>query len=90
MIKYRKMGGAGHVTLIGAGRGTYRVVVGRPEGKRLLGRHRHRWYIIKMYLQEIGWGCVDWVDLPQVMVKWRVLGNAVMGHRVHKCGELLG
>jgi hypothetical protein len=42
-----------------------------------------------MYLQEIGWGCVDWIDLPQVKVKWRDLGNAAVDHRVHKCGEFL-
>jgi hypothetical protein len=72
------------------GRGTYSVVVGRPELKGLLGRRRRRWYDnIKMYLQEIRWGCVDWVDLPQVKVKWRVVRNAAMDHRVHKCGEFL-
>ena len=75
----------------GGGSGTYRVVVGRPEAKGLLGRHRHIWYDnIKMYHQEIGWeDALDWSDLPQVKVKWRVLGNAVMDHRVHKCGEFL-
>jgi hypothetical protein len=74
---------------MGEGRGTYRVVVGRHEVKGLLGRPRRRWYdTIKMYLQGIRWGCVDWIDLPHVKVKWRVLGNAAMDHRVHKCVSL--
>jgi hypothetical protein len=75
---------------MGEGRGTYRVVVGLPDGKLLLGRPRSRWYDnIIMCLQEIGWGCVDWIDLPQVKVKWQFLGGVVMDHRVHKCGEFL-
>jgi hypothetical protein len=47
--------------------GAYRILVGRPEGKRPLGRPRRRWeYNIKMDLQEVGWGGMDWIDLDQV------------------------
>jgi hypothetical protein len=57
----------------------YRLFVGTPEGKRPLGRQRHRWVDnIKMDLLEIGWGGVDWIGLPQDRGKWRALVNAVM------------
>jgi hypothetical protein len=52
--------------------------VGKPVGKRLLGRPRHRWVDnVKMDLGEIGWGGVDWIDLPEDGDKWRALVNAV-------------
>ena len=55
---------AGHVACTGEKRGLYSVLVGKPEGKRQLGRHRRRWkYDIKMDLQEVGRGGMDWIDL---------------------------
>jgi hypothetical protein len=57
--------------------------VGKPEGKRPLGRPKHRWVDnIKMGLLEIGWGGVDWIGLAQDRDKWRALVNAVMNLRV--------
>jgi hypothetical protein len=57
--------------------------VGKPEGKRPLGRPRYRWMDnTKMYLLEIGWGCVDWIGLAQDRDKWRALVNANMNLRV--------
>jgi hypothetical protein len=57
--------------------------VGKPEGKRPLGRPRHRWvYNIKMDLREIGWGGMDWTDLAQDRDQWRALVNMVMNLRV--------
>jgi hypothetical protein len=66
----------------GKRRGTYRVLVQRPEGKRTLGRPRRRLEgNIKIELQEVGWG-VDWIDLAQDRDRWRVVVNAVMNLRV--------
>jgi hypothetical protein len=60
----------------------YRLLVGKPEGKRPLRRARRRWADnIKMDLLEIGWGVVDWIGLAQDRDKWRALVNAVMNHR---------
>jgi hypothetical protein len=74
---------AGHVELMGEGRGAYRILVGKPEGRRPIGRPRRIWEDnIKMYLQEMGWEGVDWIDMAQDMVWWRVLVNAVMNLRV--------
>ena len=57
---------AGHVAGMGERRGVYRVLVGKPEGKRSLGRTRRRWEDnIKMDLQEVGFGGMDWIDLAQ-------------------------
>ena len=53
----------GHVARMGERRGVYGVLVGKPEGKRLLGRHRCRWEDIKMDLQEVGCGGKDWIEL---------------------------
>jgi hypothetical protein len=66
VIKSRRMRWAGYVTRMGEGRGAYRILVGRPEGMRPLGRPRHRWEDnIKMDLQEVGWGGMDWIDMAQ-------------------------
>jgi len=61
----------------------FRVLVGKPEGKRSLGRPRHRWEDnIKMDLQELGCGGMDWIELAQDRDRWRALVNAVMNIRV--------
>jgi hypothetical protein len=66
MMKSRIMRGAGHVARAGEGRGVYTVLVGTPEGKRPLERPRHRWKDnIKMDLQEVGCGGMDWIELAQ-------------------------
>ena len=66
-------------------RGVHRVLVGRPEGKRPLGRPRRRWGDnIKMDLQEVGGGCEDWLELAQDRDRWRALVNTVMNLRVPK------
>jgi hypothetical protein len=68
---------------MGEGRGVYRVLVGKPEGKRPLGRPRHRWEDnIKMDLQEVGCGGMDWIELAQDRDRWRALVNAVVNLRV--------
>jgi hypothetical protein len=83
MIKSRGMSWAGHVARIGETRNAYRILVGKPEGKRPLGRPRRRWVdSIKMDLGEIGWDGRDWLELAQVRDKWQVLVNTVMNLRV--------
>jgi hypothetical protein len=65
------------------GRGVYRVLVGKPEGRRPFGRPRHRWEDnIKLDLREVGWGGMDWIDLAQDVDRWRVLTTAVMNLRI--------
>ena len=69
----------------GVGRGVHRVLVGRPEGKRLLGRPRCRWEDnIKIDLQKVGGGCGDWMKLGQDRDRWRALVSTVMNLRVLK------
>jgi hypothetical protein len=64
-------------------RNVYRVLVGKPEGKRLLGRPRRTWEDgIRMDLKEIGWGSVDWIQLAQDRDRWRAVVNTVIKLRV--------
>ena len=82
VIKSRRMRWAGHVARMGE-KGAYRVLVGKPEGKRPLGRPRRRWVDnIRMDLQEVGCGYVDWIGLAQDRDRWRMLVSAVMKLRV--------
>jgi len=68
---------------MGESRGVYRVLVGKPEGKRPLGRPRRRWEDnIKMDIQEVGCGGMDWTDVTQDRDRWRAFVNAVMNLRV--------
>jgi hypothetical protein len=83
VIKSRRMRWAGHMARMGEGRGVYRVLVGRPEGKRLLGRARRRWEDnIKMDLREIEIDGENWIQLAQDRVQWRAFVNTVMNLRV--------
>jgi hypothetical protein len=69
--------------MYGEGRGVYRVLVGKSEGKRPLGRPRRRWEDnIRMILQEVGCGCGDWIGLAQGMDTWRVVVSALRNLRV--------
>jgi hypothetical protein len=73
----------GHAALTEEKRNAYRILVGKPEGKRPLGRPRRRWEDnIKMYVREIGWGGMNWIDLAQDRDQWRALVNTVMNLRV--------
>ena len=79
VIKSRRMRWAGHVTRMEEGRGVHKVLVGKPEGKRPLGRPGRRWEDnIKMELEEVGRGCGDWMELAQYRDRWRALVSAVM------------
>jgi hypothetical protein len=79
VFKARRMKWAGHVARMGEVRGAYNILVGRPEGRRQLGRPRRRWEDnIEMDLREVGFGDVDWIPLPQDRVRWRALVNTVM------------
>jgi hypothetical protein len=81
VIKSRRMRWAGHVARMGEARGVYRVLVGRPEGKRPLGRPRLRWEDnIKMDLRETGIDGANWIQLAQDRVQWWACVNTVMNH----------
>ena len=83
VIKSRILRWAGHVARMGKRRGAYRDLVGKPEGKRPLGRLRHtRGDNIKKDLQEVGCGSMDWIDPAQDRGRWGQLVNAVMNIHV--------
>jgi transcription termination factor 2 len=85
VVKSRRMRWAGHVARMEEGRGVYRVLVGKPEGKRPLGRPRHRWEDnIKMDIEEVGGSCGDWMELAQDRDRWRALVGTVRNLRVPK------
>jgi hypothetical protein len=68
---------------MGERRGAYRALVGKPEGRRPLGRPKRRWEDnIKMDLREVGWGGMDWINLAEDRDRWRALVNSVMNLRV--------
>jgi hypothetical protein len=83
IIKSRRMRWAGHVARMGEKRNVYKLLVGKPERKRTLGRPRRRWIDnIKMDLLEIGLSVVDWIGLAQDRYRWRAVVNSVMNLRV--------
>jgi len=83
VIKSRRMRWAGHVARMGEKRVVYRVLLGKPEGRRPLGRPRRRWVVnIRMDLQEVGCGYMDWIRLAQDRDRCRTLVSAVMNLRV--------
>jgi len=83
VIKSRRMKLAWHVTHMGEERGVYRVLVGKPEGRRPMGRPRRRWVDnIRTDPQEVGCGYMDCIGLAQDRDRWRTLVSAVMNLRV--------
>jgi hypothetical protein len=83
IIKSRRMRRAGNVARMREKRTAYMLLVGKPEGRRPLGRPRHRWVDnIRMDLGEVGWGDVDWIGLAQDRNRWRTLVNSVLNLRV--------
>ena len=85
VVKSRIIRRAGHVARMGEGRGVYRVLMGKPDGKKPMGRPRRRWDgNIKMDLQEVGGGCGDWMELAEDRDRWRALVSTVMNLRVPK------
>ena len=83
VIKSRRMRWAGHVARMEEGRGVHKVLVGKPEGKRPLGRPRCRWEDnIKMDLQEVGRGCGEWMELAKDRDRWWALVSTVMNFPV--------
>jgi hypothetical protein len=78
----RRMRWEGYVSRMGEKKNDYRILAGKPERKRQLGRPRRRWVDnVKMDLREIGWDGVDWIDTAQVMDQWRALLNTVLNLR---------
>jgi hypothetical protein len=83
VVKARRMKWARHVACMGEDRGVHRVLVGKTEGKRPLGRPRSRWEVnIKMDLQKVGSGCGDWMELAQDRGRWRALVGTLRDFRV--------
>jgi len=83
VMKSRGIMWAVHVARMGERRGLYRILLGKSEGRRPLGRPRHRWEDnIKMHLQEVGFGVMDWIEVARDRDRWRALVNAVMNLRV--------
>jgi hypothetical protein len=83
IMKSRSMRWTGHVARMGAKKNAYRILVGKPKGKRPLGRSRCRWVAnIKVDLRETGWGGVDWIDLAHDWDQWRAVVSLVMNLRV--------
>jgi len=83
VIRSRRMGWHGHVARVGKSRGLYRILVGKPEGKRALGRPRSRWEDnTKIDLKEVTCGGMDWIDMAQNRDGWRALVNAVINLQV--------
>jgi hypothetical protein len=83
IIKSRRMRWADHVARMGVKRNAYRLLVGKPEGKRPLGSPRLRWVDnIRMDLGEVGWGVVEWIGLAKDRNRWRALVNSVLNLRV--------
>jgi hypothetical protein len=82
VIKSRRMGLARHVARMSEGKGVYRVLIGRPEGKRPLGRPRRRWEDnIKIDLREMGIDGANWIQLAQDSVRWRAFVGTVVNLR---------
>jgi len=83
VIKSRRMRWTGHVVCMGEERAVYRVLMGKPEGRRPLGRPRCRWVdIIRMDLQEVGCGYMDWIGLAQDRDRWQIIVSAVINLQV--------
>jgi hypothetical protein len=83
VIKSRRMRWTGHVACMGEGRGVYRVLVWKPGGKGPLWRTRHRWEDnIKMDIQEVECGGMDWIELDQDRDRWQALVNAAINLQV--------
>jgi hypothetical protein len=83
IMEVRRMRWTGHVTRMGEKRNAYRLLVGKPEGRRPLGRPRRGWLDNnRMDLVEVGWSDVDWIGLVQDRDRWRALVNSVLNLRV--------
>jgi hypothetical protein len=83
IIKSRMIRYVGHVERMGKNRNAYRLLMGKPEGKRSLGRPRRMWVDnIRMDLGDVGWGDVDWIGLAKDRNRWRTLVNLVLNLRV--------
>jgi hypothetical protein len=86
IMKARRMRWTGHVAQMGEKRNAHRLLVGKPEGRRPLGRPRPRWLDnIRMHLVNVEWGDVYWIGLAQDRDRWRALVNSVLNLRVLLC-----
>jgi hypothetical protein len=83
VVKSRRMRWVGHVARMWERGGVHRVLLGKPEGKRPLGRPRHKWKDnIKMELQEVGGDCGNWMELAKDRERWQALASMVKNFRV--------